>query len=102
MLGYYIDEIILNINTPFYANEKLFELFCIKNDFLKYFVKCRNLLYLFKHFVSNIAIIPRNDLKILLLHNITKYFSGARVYEIVNVSICSLFQGEMDDIGYLR
>ena len=36
--------------------EKLFELFCIKNDFAKYFGGCCNL---FKHFVSHIIIIPQ-------------------------------------------
>ena len=42
--------------------EKIFrELLCIKNDFPKYFVKCCNLLYLFKYFVSKITIIPQND-----------------------------------------
>ena len=34
--------------------EKLFELFCIKNDFAKYFSKCYNL---FKYFVSHIMIL---------------------------------------------
>ena len=37
-------------------DEKLFELFCIANDFPKYFAKCRNL-----SFVSHIMIIFRND-----------------------------------------
>ena len=43
----------------FYTDEKLFELFCIKNDFAKYFAKYRNLL--FKYFVSHIMIIFRSD-----------------------------------------
>ena len=37
--------------------EKLFELFCIKNIFAKYFGKCSNL---FKYFVSHI-VIPQNN-----------------------------------------
>ena len=75
--------------------EKIFrELFCIKNDFPKYFAKCCNLLYLF-NFVSKITIIPQNDTflyhrtnqissKVLLLHSFMTYFSRTKVYEIVN------------------
>ena len=33
-------------------------IFCIENDFAKYFAKCRNL---FKYFVSRTMIIFRND-----------------------------------------
>ena len=76
--------------------KKLFgELFCIKNDFPKYFAKCHNLLYLFKYFVARITIISRNDallyhrtnqisFKVHILHSLMTYFSGTRVYEIVN------------------
>ena len=78
--------------------EKLFgELFCIENDFPKYFAKCRNLLYLFKFisFALHITIIPQNDtllyhrtnqisFKVHILHSLMTYFSGTRVYEIVN------------------
>ena len=35
--------------------EKLFELFCVKNDFAKYFAKCHNLLY--TYFVSHTMVI---------------------------------------------
>ena len=49
LLGYYNDGIIINIEHHFYTDEKLFELFCIRIDFAKYFIfhilyeKCRNL-----------------------------------------------------------
>ena len=42
------DGIIINIKTLFYNGEKLFELFCFKNDFAIYFGKFCNL---FKYFV---------------------------------------------------
>ena len=52
----------LTLKHRFHTDEKLFdELFCIENDIPKYFAKCCNLLYLFKHFVSHITIIPRKD-----------------------------------------
>ena len=38
-------------------DEKLFELFCIKNELAKYFAKCHNV---FKYFVLHI-VIPQND-----------------------------------------
>ena len=56
----------------FYTDEKLFELFCIENNFPKYSTKCQNLLYLFKYFVSYITIIPQND---TLLHHGTNQIS---------------------------
>ena len=76
--------------------KKLFgELFCIKNHFPKYFAKCCNLLYLFKFFVPCITIISWNDallyhrinqisFKVHILCSLMTYFSGTRVYEIVN------------------
>ena len=48
------DEIIINTETYFYIDEKLFELFCIENNFVKYYAKCRNL---FKYFVLYSTII---------------------------------------------
>ena len=53
------DGIIINIKTLFYNGEKLFELFCFKNDFVKYFAECRDLL--FKCFVLHIMVIPQNN-----------------------------------------
>ena len=75
----------LTLKHRFYENNKIFELLCIETDFPKYFAKCRNLF-----FVSHMTVIPRNFLyhrsnQISLkyvLHNFTKYFSGARLYEI--------------------
>ena len=40
---YYNDEIIINTKTFFSTDEKLFELFCIEHDFVKYFAKFYNL-----------------------------------------------------------
>ena len=40
--SYYNDEIIINIKTHFHTKEKLLELFCIKNDSVKYFAKYCN------------------------------------------------------------
>ena len=74
-------KLYLTLKHRFNTEEKLFGgLFPIENDFPKYFAKCRSLLYLFKHFVSHIKIIPRNDtllyhstnpisFKVLLLHS---------------------------------
>ena len=71
--------------------EKLFrELFCIKNDFPKYLQ-----FIVFKYFVPHITTILRNDIlqyhrtnqisfKIHMLSSLMTYFSGVRVYEIVN------------------
>ena len=42
LLGDYNDEII-TLKNHFYTDEKLFELFCIKNDFAKYSPKYCNL-----------------------------------------------------------
>ena len=53
LLGYYSDEVIIDTKHRFYTDEKLFELFFVKNDFAKYFVKCCNL---FKYFVLHIMI----------------------------------------------
>ena len=59
--------------------EKLFgELFCIENDFPKYFAKCRNLFHLFKYFVPRITIIPRNDT--LLYHRTNQISFKVRTY----------------------
>ena len=54
----------------FYTDEKLFELFCIENNFPKYSAKCHNLLYL--NILSYITIIPQND---TLLHHRTNQIS---------------------------
>ena len=40
---YHNDEIIINTKTHFHADEKIFELFCIENDFPKYLAKLFNL-----------------------------------------------------------
>ena len=37
---------MINTKTQFYTDKKLFELFCIENDFAKYFAKFRNLFIL--------------------------------------------------------
>ena len=49
----------LTVKHNFYTSEKLFELFCFKNDFVKYFAECRDLL--FKYFVLHIMVIPQNN-----------------------------------------
>ena len=59
---------------------KIFELFCIKNDFAKYFAKCHNL---FKYFVLHIMVIPQNDTFLYYRTNQIS-FSGTRVNQIVN------------------
>ena len=56
---YYNDDIVINIKHHFCKDEKLFELFCIKVDFAKYFEKRHSF---FKYFVSNIIVILRNEL----------------------------------------
>ena len=38
--------------------KKVYELFCIENDFAKYFAECRNS---FKYFVLHIMVIAWND-----------------------------------------
>ena len=38
-----LEQSYLNTKTRFYTDEKFSELFCIKNDFAKYFAKCCNL-----------------------------------------------------------
>ena len=43
IFNHYNDEITINTKTHFHTNEKLFELFCIENDFAKYFPTFRNL-----------------------------------------------------------
>ena len=48
----------LPLKHGFYTDEKLLELFCIKNDFAKNFAKCH---HLFKYFVSHITVILPND-----------------------------------------
>ena len=60
LLGYYNDEIIYHNKAQLYTDENLFELFCIDNDFAKYFAECHNLF--FNNFVSHIMIFPQNDL----------------------------------------
>ena len=50
-LGYTIMKLKIPLKHCFYTDEKLFELFCIENNFPKYSAKCHNLLYLFKYFV---------------------------------------------------
>ena len=47
-------ELQLTLKQHFHTGQKLFELFCIKNDFTEYFGECCNL---FKYFVSHIIII---------------------------------------------
>ena len=37
LLGYSNYQVVINTVTPFFMDEKLFELFCIENDFAKYF-----------------------------------------------------------------
>ena len=54
-----IDEIIINTNTTFYTNEKLFELFCFKKIWLNVFQNVA--LYLLKYFILHFTIISRND-----------------------------------------
>ena len=89
--------------APFLCDEKLFELFSIKNDFPKYFAKCCNLLYFLIFCVTHYnnsskwyTFTPQdksNLLKVHVLHNFTKYFSGAIIYEIVSnslVAVCCL------------
>ena len=55
-------SIMMKLQLPlkhgFYTDEKLLELFCIKNDFAKNFAKCHHLL---KYFVSHITVILPND-----------------------------------------
>ena len=46
----YNDEIISNIKTHFHTDKKLLELFCIENDFAKYFAKFLNLSICFAHY----------------------------------------------------
>ena len=36
-LGQYNKEVLINTVIHFFMNEKLFELYCIENDFAKYF-----------------------------------------------------------------
>ena len=47
-------ELKLTLKHNFSAGEKVFELFCIKNDFDSYLAKRHN-------FVSHITLIPRNN-----------------------------------------
>ena len=48
LLSYYNDEIVINTKIHLYTDERLFELFCIENNFAKYFAKCCNLfIYVF-------------------------------------------------------
>ena len=54
---YYNDEIVINTKTYFHADEKLFGLGCIENDFCKYVAK----FYILTILVSHIKIISRND-----------------------------------------
>ena len=58
-VGITIIKLELRVKYHSYVDEKLFELFCIENDFGKYFAKSCHLL--FKYFVSHIIVIPRND-----------------------------------------
>ena len=54
----------LTLKHRFYTDEKLFELFCIENNFAKYFANVaiyNAKIYLFECFVSHITVIPRND-----------------------------------------
>ena len=46
---YYNDEILVNTKTHFSTDEKLFELFCIENDFATYFAKLSNLFIILFH-----------------------------------------------------
>ena len=53
LLDYYNDQIIINTNNKHCTDEKLFELFYIKNDFAKYFTNCCNLfiqIFCFRHY----------------------------------------------------
>ena len=65
----------LPLKHNLYIDEKLFELH--ENDFVKYFSKCRNL---FKYFVSQITVIPQNDIFLYYWTNqisiklLTQYF----------------------------
>ena len=52
-LGHYIDEIIINMKQYFYMDENIFHLFCMENDFAKYFAKCRNLFIEIFCFIHN-------------------------------------------------
>ena len=59
LLWYYNDHIIIDTKHCFYADEMLFELFCIENGFCEIFLK----MSLFrKYFMSHITIIFQNDI----------------------------------------
>ena len=60
--------------------EKLFELFSIKNDIAKDFAKFHNYDNFWKWYSS----ILQDKLSFLMLHNFMKLLSGTRVNEIVN------------------
>ena len=71
--SYYNDKIIINTKTHFHKEEMLFKLFCIKNDFAKYF---GDVLILFLYYRTN-----QISLGCLILQNA---FSGTRLNQIVN------------------
>ena len=68
----YNDEIVSNTKTHFHMEEKLLQLFCIKDYSVKFFAK-------FRDFYTT------EQSNFLMLHNFMKYFSDTRVNQIVNV-----------------
>ena len=70
--------------------EDFFRLFCVENDFAKYFAKCRNFfiqIFCFTHyekFLKSYISILRDKSSSLVSHDFTKCFSDTRVNQIVN------------------
>ena len=93
---------MINTKTQFYTDKKLFELFCIENDFARYFAKFCNLFILkfcfayYDNFSKWYISILQDKSYFLTFHNSKKCFPCTRVYQIGNecfewlivVSIC--------------